>query len=96
MTLKEFLRELRKLRGGWEVRSYGAIRCEKGDCPITAVARARGYGYGVHDYEKAAKALGLRADRDVIVSAADRLNIKGHAALRRSQLLHALGLEEAT
>jgi hypothetical protein len=39
MSFAQFLTELRKHRGTFHVgRADGSIRCEKGDCPIVAVA----------------------------------------------------------
>ena len=65
MTYDQFLTELNELNVPWHVADYdrehgeGELRCERGDCPITAVARAHGYNYSTNAWDFASRDLGL-------------------------------------
>lgn len=91
MTAREFLRELAKLKDRFHVEPNGALRCERGDCPIAAVATAiTGQHYDTALWRQGADRLGLkRGTAAAIVNAADQRH-----ALRRPYLLKALGLAE--
>lgn len=48
MTYNEFFEELKKLNLKWKKVRAGdgigyIVRCERGDCPITALARSKGF-----------------------------------------------------
>lgn len=99
MTKREFLKELRKTRNpGWYAARSGLIRTDKDvagdsvhDCPITAVARARGYDFDVGSPSTAASAIGLSANhRRAIVDAADNRN--GSRFVLRMRIRFALGI----
>ena len=69
MDLDQFITELGALDVAWP--SQWALRCERNDCPITAVARAHGHDYSPHKFSRAAACIGLRADiaREIVAAA---------------------------
>lgn len=74
MNQKEFWAQLAKLKkNDWRFDADGMLRCKKGDCPITAVARAKtGQVFKPNDYLQASDELGLNcAFAGDIVEAAD-------------------------
>lgn len=77
MTINEFFKELEKLNLKWRAEHLGVIRCMRGDCPITALARSKNLiSDTIHHantyYNKYGRALNLDyEDIGAIVSAAD-------------------------
>lgn len=72
MTYAEFMTELARVDATWHVCSDGTLRCDRGDCPITAVARAHDIDYEPHQWYEASEALELEPTYDVdVVNAAD-------------------------
>jgi|HubBroStandDraft_5_1064220.scaffolds.fasta_scaffold29230_4 hypothetical protein len=96
MTYKEFFGELEKLREAedWFLFEGGQIRCRGGiDCPITAVAKAKGLGTDemtADDVEDAAKALGLHWKRKLALANAADQDSTEHL---RQKMLKAVGLD---
>lgn len=89
----EFWRALGRLPNRWRMR-LGVVRCEKGDCPIVALARAR----GVEAYNSAAEVamneiMRVKSDRFAfdIIHAADNIMV---APQYRARLLRTIGLKE--
>lgn len=90
MTYKQFLTELRDLDATWSIR-HGNLRCERGDCPITAVTRAHDRIYPTSYYREASTFLQLDARHvQAIVDAADD-SLTSHPRIR-NDLLAACGL----
>lgn len=80
MTIDELLTEAAQA-GKWKINTVGQIRCEKGDCPILAVAKSRQLvprTSSNQEWEKCAGLLGLTPwDARVILSGADRPALLG-------------------
>jgi hypothetical protein len=98
MTYKEFFAELAKLRRkDWELLADEMVRCNDClDCPITAVAKAKGLlpdDKTCDDVDEAAEALGLEFSME-IVKAADWGWGRGYADVQRlrKRMLKAVGL----
>jgi|SRR5205807_3028833 len=75
MTFAKFLKEVKALKLQWKEEPTG-IRCHSGDCPILALAKAKGLvakeGFINSTYEDAGKKLGISSSlAHRIASAAD-------------------------
>lgn len=103
MTLQEFLTELRETRKSlnWlgDADTLDAIRCAKGDCPITAIANKDGHQYDIGSYREAARSIYLFSeDATFIVSGADMI-VSPHSACpicynKNGDQIHARALIE--
>lgn len=91
MTRDEFVAAVAALGLRWRETALGKTRCARGDCPIVALARARGAPYARNwDYGPAGQFLGLSfGDAHAIADAADG---RGDFALRE-RLRAALGVQ---
>ncbi len=100
MTSKEFFNVLSTIKG-WRLKnpygySYVRRKCGRNEyCPVTSVARrVTRKTFAEHEYEKAAKAIGLKRSTAIrIAEAAD--NIYGECVSRRvaNKLLRATRLD---
>lgn len=62
MIYNDFLSELAQLDTKWHLANGDRIRCERNDCPITAVARAHGHPHETAYYDSAARDINLGED----------------------------------
>jgi hypothetical protein len=98
MTITALINEAASL-GPWRLTPEGFIRTSKTRwCPLIAVARKRGWSYGMGQELRAAKTLGLTRVPAIVrfVHAADStMQTDARTALLRRQMLKAFGLREA-